>query len=316
MKNLTLVGSLALLISATIAQADMAPPGPPSDTADPGSLSYSCSFQTEHYSANGLEGDLFLPTSGSALVVSPVVVFGHGHMVGLWGYQATFEHLAKKCIAVIFPTYDSVSSSDFTQMGQTYLQVVNAVIQSHPASMNPAAVIFAGHSNGSRVALNAASLAQGQALTPKSLVLFSVPDYESNLIANIPADLPVTMVVGDQDASKIIRESDELYPLLPSQKKQYVTFKSYLQTTPQIIANHGMTRTSDFVSTNITPIHYYGVWKYLVSAAFFAQDGTMGDYIYGVQATTTGIPGFLHDIQRGFDSIDPISDNIRMPTRR
>jgi pimeloyl-ACP methyl ester carboxylesterase len=307
MKTSTLLGILIFLFATVTTQADLAPPGPPTNPNDPGSLSYQCSFRTEQFTTSGgLEATLYLPTDPTtgALVLSPVVAFGHGHLVGLWGYQATFEHLAQKCIAVIFPVYDPQSfNSDFTAMGQNYLQITAAAVQEHPSSMRAGAVIFAGHSNGSRVALNAAALAQGQSFVPKALVLFSLPDYEPELISKIPAALPITLVVGDQDASKIITSSTAAYPLLPSAKKQYVTFRSYLQTTPQIIADHGMTRTASLVSEDITPLHYYGVWKYLVSAAFYSENGTFGEYIYGNQATSTGLSGFYHMLNRNFTTL-------------
>jgi pimeloyl-ACP methyl ester carboxylesterase len=295
-RSIRLLVSVCAVLIASQAWAIPVPPQP-TDPKHPGSTSEP--FGVSAVNLNG--ATLFLPTTRQPARI-PVVVFGHGHDVPMFAYQRTFEHLAGKGIAVIYPDYGS--GGDFGQMGQTYAQVADAVVRQYSQIIDPELVVFAGHSNGSRVALIAAAVASNtrNMVMPRSLVLFETAGFDPDYLTRIHPDVAITLAVGEGDTKTPPAHSEKIYQALSVKRKQFILVRNYPMTNPQIVSDHGYPRTFDWTGARVNPLHYYGVWKFLIGAAWDLQSGGLltNPYLYGDQAQTTGVAGLSHQVLRNW----------------
>lgn len=287
------------------ARADSLPVQPTALT-DPGSAAYSYSLYHDKTTLNGRSVEFFAPAeiANSAQKV-PLVVFGHGQALGADNYRLTFEHLAKKGVAVFYPTYDTgFFDQNWIRMGQDYLELTQAALSRYSHFVDPTKVVFSGHSKGGYIALNAAGLAGEQGFSALgAVVVFEPAGYLAEQLGHISAKVPVTVTFGDHDT--IIKASlvQEIYDGLAVTRKQLIHVSSYLGTDPQLMADHFFILSQAFFmggQNGVGPFHFYGVWKWLLGATGELQNNGAGEYLYGNQASNTGVATQVHQIDRNF----------------
>ena len=299
--------SLLALISLA-AHAD-ALPSAPIDPQHPGSKIYSYGVTEKDFTCSGREVNVFLPTGGGTRAF-PVVVYGHGQALGVENYRATLEHLAKKGVIAIFPTYDSgFFDQDWTRMGRDYSNLAGCAIGQLGAQVSTGNIVFSGHSKGAYVASIAAGLAEKESLPTRarSVVLFEAAGSDAATLSSYDSATALTVVFSDADTTVQRDFSETIYAQAASHRKQFIYFKSY----PSLKADHmwPLTKGTLFGGGPESAFHYYGEWKWLVAAA---QDLTSGasvsnPYIYGALAGDKGVSGLADDVRRSFQ-LDRFSD--------
>ncbi len=282
-----------LMASSTFAQL----PAQPTDPAHPGSAAYKYSVKHENFDLNGRRVDVYLP-AGAATQKFPVIVFGHGQAIDVAGYDETFNHLAKKGIAVIHPTYDSgFFDRDWRRMAADFNQMT---LQKYPSLMDDKKVVYAGHSKGAYIALMAAG-APSRVVAVRSVLVFAPAGFDEEYLRNMDSKIPVTLVWSDDDS--VIKQSDitTIYAKLASLNKQWILVKSY----PSLQATHFFPLTKSYFfggQNGSTSYHYFAVWKWLIGAVndLDAARPLTDVYLYGDQANSTGVSGLNHQITRNW----------------
>jgi len=285
-----------LVLSAFSSAADL--PTQPTEPAHPGSAIYEFQAQKTSFEANGRQVDVFLP-EGKAN--APVVVYGHGQAIGLDGYEATFIHLARKGVAVIFPEFDNgFFDQDWRRMAKDYNDLVAAALAKYPQQMDPRRIVFSGHSKGAYIALMAA----GDANKPAGLsgvVLFAPAGFDGEYLNRMEPLLPVTIVWGEADS--VIKRSlqKDIYSKLPSRHKQLIEVKNYAS----LRADHyfPMNKAYFFGGRNgVSPFHFHGGWKWILGAALDGEGGRSltNPYVYGAETATSGLPNVSHKLTRSW----------------
>lgn len=301
---------LTIALFTGLAARALDPPSQPSDQNHPGSSYYPFAMGRDAANVNGREVLIYYPQARQRGQRFPVVIFGHGYTLTAPTYERTFEHLARKGVAVVFPMYDTGwGDHDFARMAVDFQHLADFALKRWSALLDPTRVIFSGHSNGSYVALAAAGVEPSQMLVhPRSAILFATAGAIDANLARVDPNLPVTFVVGDQDDQTPPSLTREIYAALPVHRKQIVLVKSYLQTTPQLIATHDLIRNSNFWgSYHEDAFHYFVAWKLLVGGAWDVVMGTnaTNPWIYGPEAASSGIPGFQHQVTRSWTQFVP-----------
>ncbi len=268
----------------------------PTDPNHPGSKIYNHESIRRDLTCSGRDVTVFLPSrSGSDKF--PAVVYGHGQALGLENYKGTLEHLAKKGVAAIFPTYDNgFFDQDWPRMARDYVNLTHCAIQQTGEAVDRARIIFSGHSKGAYVASIAAGLAEKDSLPvrPKGVALFATAGFDSASAAHVATTTAVTVVYSDQDTVVGRNFSDSYYSAVPSVKKQFIFLKSY-PGGPAADHQWPLTKGGFFGGGGEGPLHYYGGWKWLVAHAL-----DMNEYLYGAEATDKGVPGLRDDMNKNF----------------
>jgi len=275
---------------------------------NPGSKFYQFESKYELIKCDGRDVDVFIPVSKSNSTANlPVVIYGHGQALSIDHYKLTMEHLAKKGIVAIFPTYDKgFFDRDWTRMGRDYVNLsdcaLNKIKQNFGNIINKDHILFSGHSKGAYVASVAAGIAFSETLKikPKSILLFEAAGFEANFIKAIEPSVSLTVVYSDKDTIVSRAISEDIYQLSKSLKKQFIFFKSY----KELEANHfwPLTKGSIVGGGPESVFHYYGSWKWLVAGAFDLKNGenNTNPYLYGDYATDKGIIGIKDEIKRNW----------------
>jgi dienelactone hydrolase len=302
MRKSTLLMAVAITMLAFSSVLADSLPSQPTSPNDPGSASYSYTLFHEQTTLADRDVEFFAPAEvRDAAQKVPLIVFAHGQSIGADNYRATFEHLAKKGVAVLYPTYDTgFFDQDWVRMGQDYVNLTALAVARYAQYVNPAQIVYSGHSKGGYIALTAAGVAveKNQAL-PSSVVVFEPAGYEANYLAKIDPKIPVTVTFSQADT--IIQESlvQEIYDHLPG-KKQFIHVASY----PDMAADHFFPLSQSFFMgghDGVTPFHYYGVWKWLMGAAWDLQQNHQDNsYLYGSDTSSTGSPSLSHQVQRNW----------------
>lgn len=280
-------------------------PGDPTDPNHPGSRIYPYTTFTEtQLTCSGRDVTTFIPSPVAPGETFPVVVFGHGQALGLDNDRKTFEHLARKGIASVFPKYDNgFFDRDWTRMGRDYVTVAACAIQATPA-MDPNQVVFSGHSKGAYVASIAAGLAfkEKLAILPKAAILFEAAGADPATLKAIDSSVLLTVVFSDADTTVKRSLSDTIFNDATSAKKQFIYLKSYAQTTPTLTADHfwTLTKGSMFGGTGESALHTHSMWKWLGGVAYDVRDQSNGtnSYAYGADAADKGLPGLTDDVTK------------------
>ena len=289
---------ITLLFAATFSATLVALPKAPKDKNHPGSESYAYDFQRKTMNLSGRTVDVFMPTNSKGLVNNvPVIVFGHGQALNVSHYQKTFEHLARKGVAVIHPMYDNgFFDQNWRRMADDYNRLTEDTLKKYP-QINPSWVVFSGHSKGAYIAL----LAAARKSLPGSLVLFTPAEIDRKLINDLPENLPMTMFWGESDT--VIKKSliKEIYNKAPLKFKQWVEVRDY----STLKADHFFTLTKGSFAggkTGVSPFHFYGSWKWLLGAVSDLRKGSpiKNKFIYGAQTGFTGDKGRAHKITRSW----------------
>jgi len=285
-------------------RAATANPASPSDPSHPGSKIYARGFEKQDFTCAGRDITVYLPTPVIANEKVPAVVYGHGQALGLDAYQATFEHLAKKGVATIFPMYDNgFFDQDWPRMGRDYATLTACAVNKFADRIAANELIFSGHSKGAYIASIAAGIAVKEALPVKAqaLMLFQTAGFDQATIGFIEPATPTTVIFGDQDTVVQRNLSDSVFANVRSTRKQFIMTKSYPGGAK---ADHywPQTKGSFFGGGPEGALHYYGAWKWLTAAAWDlqAKSGTSNPFVYGDLAADKGIGGTRDDIQRNF----------------
>lgn len=282
-------------------------PGQPQDKNHPGSAHKSFTSKFESFQVLNRSVEVFLPREAAERGEKvPMIVFGHGQSLDVSVYRTTFEHLAQKGIAVVFPTFDTgFFDQDWRRMASDYAVMAKAATERYPV-LDSSKVIYSGHSKGAYVASVAAGLPSAQQpLAPAALVFFNPAGTDSAWLKNVDPKIPATVIWSEADT--IVKEqiSLDLVRQLPNIRKQYIRVGSYRGTTPELKADHFFTLTkSTFFGgkDGPNPLHWYGSWKWLVGAALDLEAGARADntYLYGAQTASTGLSGFQHEVKRNW----------------
>lgn len=275
-------------------------PRQPEQAGHPSSEAYEFQLKRESYEQNGRKVDVYLPLSNTREIGSfPVVVFGHGQATDVSGYDLTFQHLAKKGIAVVHPMYDNgFFDQKWRRMADDFNTLTMGALKKYP-QLNPKQLIYAGHSKGGYVALMAAGAPSHLKLDfiAQSLVLFAPAGYDAEYLKNINPQVPVTLVYSDND--KIIKRNilNEIESGLPTKYKQFIEVASY----PGLKADHFHPLSKSFFfggKDGVSPFHYFATWKFLVAASRDVQASSPlnNPYIYGEEALTTGAEALQHKL--------------------
>jgi pimeloyl-ACP methyl ester carboxylesterase len=277
-------------------------PSRPTEAAHPGSSDYTYSFNKESIQIDGRMVDVFLPVGASGELFS-VVVFGHGQAIGLESYLLTFEHLARKGVAVIYPTYDNgFFDRDWRRMAKDFNSLATQAMARYSSRLNPQQIVYAGHSKGAYIALMAAGAPLvGNQVRPSSLVLFAPAGVDAEYLRQMNPEIPLNLIWGERD-DVITRASVwDIYAKAPSRYKQFIDVKSY----SGLAADHYfvMTKAAMFGGRDgISPFHYFGSWKWMIGAAqdLQSENRMTNPYVYGDMTSTTGIAGVSHGVTRNW----------------
>jgi hypothetical protein len=305
-----LLSSLTLF-AAPAAFAEAVPEAPFA-LEHPGSLVYpNRGFTEERVPFNGRSGTLYLPTADKAADKAadrkaaeqkwPLLAFGHGYNSAEFTYRETFVHLARKGVAVAFVPYESEGPRDFNKMARDYNRFVSVVLKKYPKLFDPAHVAFSGHSDGASVAF-LASAAPQQAdanwVTPANIIAFAISKNIPAAYKSIPAHVPCTLVVGEDDTEDPASFSKSVYQTLEC-RKQTIVLRSYKDGfSEEVIADHGSIRNIGWWGSQTSALHYYGYWKFMFGAALDAADGGTGlnKWLFGPEAAETGSKRLQHII--------------------
>jgi apolipoprotein D and lipocalin family protein len=278
----------------------------PVEPAHPGSKVYNYGAQKGSLSCAGRKVDVYLPVSSNAQERFPAVVYGHGQALSLEHYAGTFEHLAKKGVAVVFPMYDNgFFDQEWIRMGRDFVNVTDCALKQYP-NIERAQLVFSGHSKGAYVASIAAGLAvkENLALRPGAVVLFQSAGYEASTIGSIEPTVATTVIYSDRDTVVDRGLSDSIYANVRSVKKQFILVKSYPAEAGGFVADHYWPQTKGFFMGGgpENALHYYGAWKWLVAAGLDLKDGgkVENPYLYGAEASDKGLASLKDDVTRSW----------------
>jgi dienelactone hydrolase len=292
--------SSILFISVVSSASEL--PSQPTDPDHPSSAEYPYTLKKESIQVKGRKVEIFLPLEAFKLSEKvPVVVFGHGQAIDVEGYELTFEHLARKGVAVIHPKYDTgFFDQNWRRMASDFNELAAMSIEKYSDYIDPRKVIYSGHSKGGYVALVAAGHPDLQNQVG-SVILFAPAGFDSQYLNNINPQIPVTLIWSDRDT--VIKKSliTEIYSKLPSNFKQMIDVKSY-STLP---ADHFFPLSKSYFfggHNGASAYHYFATWKWLIGAAWDLQnnEGLKNTYIYGEETSSSGIKGLQHQITRNW----------------
>lgn len=299
---------LTFATQSTFAFAGNALPTRPTDLTDPASNSYPYSLEEKVLTNGGREVRVFRPKEK---LKAPAVVFGAGWTLDSSHYRDTFVQLARKGYAVIYVEYASgMFDQDWARMAEDYAHLAQVALASFPNELDDKKVVFSGHSKGAYAAMMAAGLPGGvktSVAKPQSVVVFNLAGYDASYVKRVDSNIPVTLIAADGDTTVKPEFTENTYKTLPSAHKQQIRVQSYNTTTPKLVADHYFTMSKKtfiggYGQNGVTPLHFYGSWKWLIGAA---QDLDTGDhldnpYLYGPETKTTGLISLEHQVTRNW----------------
>ena len=272
----------------------------PSDPTHPGNNEMGYDIEVKNINELGRKSFLYLPNRMDG-TKSPVVVFGHGQALNQTHYDKTLEHLASKGIAALYVQYDkNFFDRDWRRMAKDWNTIVNATLMNFSDQLSTDQIIFSGHSKGGYIGLMAAGAPNKPALVSATL-LFAPAGYDKDYLKNMDPGNAVSIFWGEKDS--VISKSDnmKIYNELTVTHKQFVEVVSYDDQE----ADHYFPQNKSAIfggKNGVGGFHYYGVWKWLVGAAWDLEtkSNTTNPYIYGDQLSNTGVMGLEHKVQKSF----------------
>lgn len=274
----------------------------PDSPAHPGSLKYPyASFTLLSVAFEGRLGSLYLPAGARERAEKiPLLAFGHGYRSPEFTYATTFEHLARKGVAVAYVPYETSGKRDFAKMARAYNRFVAHVVNTYPDLFDASRIAFSGHSDGGSVATLASALQGDDWVKPAAILVFAISKNLPEEYALVPANVPCSLVVGEDDQDDPPSFSEGVLPNLGC-SKQMITLRSYADGfSSEVIADHGSIRTFGWWGDQTSPLHYYGYWKFMYGAAVDAFESGKGQtpWLYGSEAAETGSPRLRNIIHR------------------
>ncbi len=272
----------------------------PQDDAHPGSETTLLDFERFEERFLGRTSVAYLPkrTDGQK---APLLVFGHGQALGEDAYDATLKHLSQKGVAALFVKYDSgFFDQDWRRMASDFNQITRDFLEKYQDRVDKGMIIYSGHSKGGYVALMAAGAPNNPGV--RKSILFAPAGFDREYIEALDPNMVVSIVWGGEDTIIKKADQDQIYNLLPVEKKQFITVKSY----PDREADHYFIQNKKAVfgggQDGVSVFHYHGVWKWLVGSAWDLEEGgfATSQYVYGDKAIETGSSSFLHEVRRSW----------------
>lgn len=299
---------ITLILLTFLSNTALSGPPAPIDSDHPGSKAYAFEFTVRQMKCLGRDVTIYSPKAIAPSSKFPVVVYGHGQALKLEHYSGTFEHLAKKGVAVIFPIYDKgFFDQDWARMGSDYVAMSLCAIKSD-SKLSIDQVVFSGHSKGAYVASIASGLSARDGLSPMpdATVLFGLAGFNAETAAAISPHTALTIVFSDSEKVVSREYSESLYTSAPSRLKQVIDVKSYPadENGGSLIADHfwPQTKSAIFGGRSENALHYYGAWKWLVASAEDLIDGGQATHphLYGSKAGDKGVTGLNDSIKRNW----------------
>lgn len=298
MRNIALAGILFFGLNGHSA------PARPTEAAHPGSDVYEFTVKHDSLRLLGRAVDVYLPVNAAGDTPNvPVVVYGHGQAIGLDGYEATFTHLARKGVAVIYPTYDKgFFDQEWRRMAKDYNDLTAEALRAYAGKINPAQIVYSGHSKGAYIALMAAGAPDLNAtFAPGAVVVFAPAGYDAEYLSRLPVSTPLHIIWGERDGVIGRPALNEIYNRAPSQHKQFIEVKSY----PDLAADHFFMLNKSYFfggEDGVSALHFYAAWKWILGAAWDVQAGGLknNSYIYGDQTDSSGDPAIKHILTRSW----------------
>ena len=272
----------------------------PQDDDHPGSETTLLDFERVEERFLGRTSVIYLPkrTDGQK---APLLVLGHGQALGEDAYDATLKHLAQKGVAALFVKYDTgFFDQNWRRMASDFNQITLDSLNKYQERLDQDKIIYSGHSKGGYVGLMAAGAPNNPGV--RKTIVFAPAGFDREYIQALDRSMVVTLVWGVEDTIIKKADQDQIYSLLPVEKKQFITVQSY----PDRAADHYFIQNKRAVfgggQDGVSPFHYHGVWKWLVGAAWDLEDGgqATSEYVYGEKAIETGSPSFVHQVQRSW----------------
>ncbi|MEM7646412.1 MAG: hypothetical protein AAF203_05845 [Pseudomonadota bacterium] len=292
------------LIFFLIVPANAQVPQPLEDD-HPGSATYQFESQRKRIMVDGRRVELFYPIAPKSYR-APVYIYGHGYGAPTRVYQDTFEHLAQKGVAIVYPQYE-IDDNDFIyrRMAADFNKLAEAGLRELGSLADRKNIHYAGHSLGGQVALmalGAPNLLKSQ--KPQSVLLFAPYGFDSSYLNKMDPTIPLSLFWGEKDDTSTEMTQNSIYRLSPAKHKQLITLKDY-PTQPIIAADHlfPLTNSGFFGGPEIpTAFHYHGVWKWMLGAVYDVQEGNQKTniYLYGDEVITSGLKGFKHKVKRNW----------------
>jgi hypothetical protein len=297
---------LVLLIIATLISIEGAlkmekPKAPLQPLSGPGGADYKHGTVEMSTYGDG-ENQYWIYEPGSPQPESaPVIIFMHG-----WGattptfYEAWIEHLVRKGNIVIYPRYQENIFTPSDRFTPNSIRAVKEALNELQSGnhvlpqINKTAMV--GHSAGGLISVNIAALAESEGL-PTPRAVFAVEPGKSRspeeqrgpILQNLTHISPETLLltlsgdqdtwVGDQDAIKIIRDTNQI----SSENKDYLLLVTDEHGNPALVADHFAPLSSKLniggynVTLGVDAMDYYGTWKLfdgLYEAAFYGENRT------------------------------------------
>ncbi len=271
----------------------------PVENDHPGNTELVVNYERIIVKALNRQSFLYLPQRTDNIKV-PMVVFGHGQALDESAYNKTLEHIASKGSAALFVQFDSgFFDQNWTRMASDFNEITSQVLKSYPDQIDSDKIVYSGHSKGGYVALMAAGAPNKIKLS--SLVIIAPADYNKDYLQKIDPKTAVTVIIGEGDQVINVSSNKEIYDKLNVNTKQFITVRSYTDYK----ADHYIPLNKRFIfggQDGLTPFHHHGVWKWLVAAAWDAEDGNplTQPYLYGESAGSSGDPKVIHDVVRNF----------------
>lgn len=299
------IALLCFFLSGGLANAS---PSAPSDPIHPGSKIYNFNFSKEEIRCSGRKVEIYLPTPRPSTATT-MIVFGHGQALNSSHYEESLEHVARKGFIAIHPQYDNgFFDQNWNRMASDYLNQTRCAVDHLGTLAASQKVIFSGHSKGAYVASIAAGLASQHAsrIVPAAVLLFGLAGFDASSATRIATETELTVVFGEEDSIVSEDFSRQLYNQASATRRQFIKVKSYPAENGQraVSANHmfPLTKASTFGGGEEGPLHYYGVWKWLVAAANDVEEGARGtqEYLYGSKADDKGVEKLKDTVQRNF----------------
>jgi predicted esterase len=305
MKNvlLILLVSLSKMSFASLPSASM-------DPEHPGSKIYQYESKEELIKCSKRDINIFTPVTkkeNQTFKNVPMIIYGHGQALKIEHYRATLEHLAKKGIVAIFPTYDTgFFDRDWSRMARDYVSLTKCAIdyieKNQAITIDEDRLIYSGHSKGAYVAGVAAGLSfkENLVLKPKAVMLFQPAGLDADANKYVSKDVLYHVIYSDKDKIVDKKISENIYNQVPVSKKQFFLTKSY----PQLEAGHfwPLTKPSRFGGENENALHYHSAWKWLVAQANDLMIGGFGNdsFLFGEKAIDKGVTNLTDSVSRNW----------------